>query len=234
MTSLPLRTLPETGRPATSGTTVVLADPARLFRSSLGLALGAAGPFRALEAEDVEGALAQVRMSGAQVVLAHQDLPGGGLSQLCAGLDSLSPSPRVLALAEYADHAGLLSALELGAQGYLSKECRLDEFVDAVRQLERGEAVVPPAMLGGLLSDLVLRRRQVGEDRDRLGTLSRQERRVLEFLARGLNQEGIARELVISPQTARTHIQNVIAKLGVHSRIEAVAVAFEHGLVEAS
>jgi DNA-binding NarL/FixJ family response regulator len=88
-------------------------------------------------------------------------------------------------------------------------------------------------MLGGLLERLLQQRRARDEAARRLSRLTPREREVLTLLAQGGDNDSIARVLVISPQTARTHIQNVLVKLGVHSRLEAAAVAIQNGLVDA-
>jgi DNA-binding NarL/FixJ family response regulator len=87
-------------------------------------------------------------------------------------------------------------------------------------------------MLGGLLDRLVNRRREQSDAVRRMGRLTPREREVLALLAQGGDNDSIARDLVISPQTARTHIQNVLVKLGVHSRLEAAAVAIRNGLLD--
>jgi two-component system nitrate/nitrite response regulator NarL len=87
-------------------------------------------------------------------------------------------------------------------------------------------------MLGGLLERLMLRRRLEGDAMKRIANLTRRERQVLALLAEGGNKETIARTLVISPETARTHIHNVLSKLGVHSRLEAASVAMRARVLE--
>jgi two-component system nitrate/nitrite response regulator NarL len=87
-------------------------------------------------------------------------------------------------------------------------------------------------MLGPLLSRLILRRREQDDALRRAGRLTRREREVLALLAEGGDNDAIAQRLVISPQTARTHIQNVLSKLGVHSRLEAAAFVIQNGILE--
>lgn len=168
------------------------------------------------------------------LVAVDVDIPGVPGLSLAAELLGRPRPPAVLVMSATSEHRLLLAALHVGAQGYLGKDAELDELLEAVRALLRGEASVPPRMLGGLLHDLIQRRRQAGAVHERFARLSRREREVLSMLAGGNDHLAIARQLVISPQTSRTHIQNVLSKLGVHSRLEAVSVAVEHGLVEAS
>jgi two-component system nitrate/nitrite response regulator NarL len=87
-------------------------------------------------------------------------------------------------------------------------------------------------MLGALLSRLIVHRRQQDEALKRMARLTRREREILALLAEGADNDAIAQELVISPQTARTHIQNVLGKLGVHSRLEAAAFVLQNGIME--
>jgi two-component system nitrate/nitrite response regulator NarL len=87
-------------------------------------------------------------------------------------------------------------------------------------------------MLGPLLKRLIVRRREQDEALRRMSRLTRREREVLALLAEGADNDGIAQALVISPQTARTHIQNVLSKLGVHSRLEAAAFVVQNGILD--
>jgi two-component system, NarL family, nitrate/nitrite response regulator NarL len=106
----------------------------------------------------------------------------------------------------------------------------MTQLIEAVRAVGRGETMIPSRMLGSLISSLVRRRR--GRDRaGRIaGSLTRREREVLFLLADGADNDGIAQALVISPQTVRTHIQNVLSKLGVHSRLEAASFVIRNDL----
>jgi DNA-binding NarL/FixJ family response regulator len=211
-------------------TALLLADEDVLFRTALACVLADRGHSVVAQAGSA-GELAErldTARTSPDVVVASSSLPGG-----CrAAVRTTGLGPRLLVLGHGSDHDLLVGALDAGAQGYLGKDATLEQLLDAVLAVARGEAVVPPAMLGGLLHELVQQRRRPRDSG--LTPLSRREQEVLELLAQGHAQEGIARALVISPQTARTHIQKVIGKLGAHSRVEAVAVAVEHGLVAAS
>jgi DNA-binding NarL/FixJ family response regulator len=137
----------------------------------------------------------------------------------------------VLVLIDTQDATEILSALETGAVGTVSRDDRLDDVLRTVRGALRGEACVPRRLLGSVLGELIARRRRDDAVQLRYGRLSRREREVLALLAEGLDHTRIATALVISPQTARTHIQNILEKLEVHSRLEAAGLALEHDLV---
>src|ERR671918_729742 len=106
---------------------------------------------------------------------------------------------------------------------------RLTDLIDAIRAVHRGDTLIPARMLGDLLGRLIDRRQQQSDAVRRIGRLTTREREVLNLLAQGGDNDTIAQALVISPQTARTHIQNVLVKLGVHSRLEAAALAIRNG-----
>ena len=132
---------------------------------------------------------------------------------------------RTVLVSEVPDDEMLLKAVEAGASGYITKRHGLSEVISTAHAVYGGETVVPSTMLGGLLERLMQRRRLESEAMRRIADLTRRERQVLALLAEGGNKESIARTLVISPETARTHIHNVITKLGVHSRLEAASFA---------
>jgi DNA-binding NarL/FixJ family response regulator len=126
----------------------------------------------------------------------------------------------------------LIAGLESAATGFLTKDSPLAELIEAARLVHEGETLVPRRMLGTLLSQLIRRKREQDDAVRRLNRLTRRDREILGLLAGGADNHFIARELVISPETARTHIQKVLTKLGVHSRLEAAAFALQNGLMD--
>jgi DNA-binding NarL/FixJ family response regulator len=134
----------------------------------------------------------------------------------------------VVLVADAADEELLLEAVNAGAAGFVSRESPLEALIEATRALGRGEVAIPPRMLPGLLTRLVERRRDQGVAIRAVRSLTRREREILLFLADGASNERIAQHLVISPQTVRTHVQNLLRKLELHSRVEAAAFVHAH------
>lgn len=152
--------------------------------------------------------------------------------QWCAAIAQGWGAP-TLVLYDDSDVAVLAACLEAGASGFQTKDVSLEELGAALDAMLRGEAVIPRLMLGGLLKNLIYRRRQDDAAGERYGRLTRREREILVIVAAGGVRDDIASRLFISPQTARTHIQNVLTKLEVHSRLEAANFALEHGYADA-
>src|SRR6266516_4069093 len=127
------------------------------------------------------------------------------------------PGCRVVILAPEEDASTLVDAMEAGASGYLSKESPVTDLVDAIRAVHANGILVPQRLLPALIKGLVGRRRDRDEVATRYAKLTTREREVLRLLVSGADNESIGRALVISPQTARTHVQNILTKLRVHS-----------------
>jgi DNA-binding NarL/FixJ family response regulator len=215
----------------TSPARVVIAVRNGLFRAALRHALDAQRDVCVVgEAVDAAELLRQVTAFDPDVVIVDAELPPQGGAPACEAVTCVSNAHTVV-LAEHADDQLLLSALEAGADGFVTMDARLPEVVSGIRSVLDGHAFVPPRMLADLLRSVLHRRRQEAEVRTRYAQLTRREREVLEMLAGGQDHGAIASALVISPQTARSHIQNVLTKLGVHSRVEAASFALEHGLL---
>jgi DNA-binding NarL/FixJ family response regulator len=215
--------------------TVVLVDAESLFRSALAEALDAEPDLRVVgEAGTGDQARTLVHQLGPDLLVTavHLDRPHEGI-RLSRDVQSSAAPPRVLVLLEEQDATDILAALESGAVGTVSRDEGLADMLRNVRAALRGEACVPRRMLGGVLSELISRRRKDEAVMRRYERLSRREREVLTLLSEGHDHTRIATLLVISPQTARTHIQNILEKLEVHSRVEAAGLALEHGLVNA-
>lgn len=144
-------------------------------------------------------------------------------------LPSAGRSTRSVVIIEGGSEA-MLDAVAAGATGVVEAEATFDEIANVIGQVAVGHAVVPPAMLGALLRSVVDRHRRERTAQRELEVLTPREREVFEQAARGRDRDGIAEALFISPATARTHLQRVFAKLGIHSKAEAVALAARCGL----
>jgi DNA-binding NarL/FixJ family response regulator len=139
------------------------------------------------------------------------------------------PSCAVLLLVGKEDEAALADAIEAGARGYVTRGVRLHQLCEAIERVASGGAVIPDTMMGPLLDRLVSRRSASKEDDKVLMLLSAREREVLLLLADGGNSDSIAKALVISRETARKHVQNILMKMGVRSRLQAVAYVVQDG-----
>lgn len=216
---------------------VLIADELALFREAMRAIIDSEPDLRVVgEAGSAFQAVEAAARTAPDVVILDSGLDSG----LHAGdpirtiglLRERVPACRVLVLASEEQMGTLAAAVEAGASGFLTKGSALAEVLDATRAVARGETVIPPRMLGGLLSRLVTRKRDHDVAQERLARLTNREREVLSLLARGADNETIGATLVISPQTARTHVQNILNKLGVHSRLEATAFVFRNGPFE--
>jgi DNA-binding NarL/FixJ family response regulator len=212
---------------------VLLADEQSLFREAVKVVLSSEGDLDVVaEARDGVQALAEAERTQPDVALLDANLPN------CDGIRATQlilarvPACRVIVFSGQEDERVLLEAMEAGASGYLSKEAPLAELIEATRAVHRGEALVPPRMLGALLQRVIHRRRERDEAIKRMTNLTRREREVLALLAQGADNDMIAQRLVISPETARTHVQNVLGKLSVHSRLEAAAFVTQNGILD--
>ena len=212
---------------------VLLADEQVLFREAVKVVLSSEADLEVVaEARDGTQAIAEAERARPDVALLDAELPNcDGISATRQIVERL-PSCRVVVTSAREDESVLLEAMEAGASGYLSKQAPIVDLIEAARAVHRGEALVPPRMLGALLQRLIQRRRERDDALKFLATLTRREREVLVLLAQGADREGISQHLVISPETARTHVQNLLGKLGVHSRLEAAAFVMQNGLLD--
>jgi two-component system NarL family response regulator len=212
---------------------VLIADEHSLFMEAMRVALvSEPGLEIVAEARDGLQAAAEADRTQPDVAVVDANLPNGNGIRATTLIREVAPDCRVLVLSNEEDLRTLVAALKAGASGFLTKEAPLEDLLEATRMIHRGETYIPRRVLGDLLSWLMSRREEQGEALRRAGQLTRREREVLGILAEGGNNDAIAQALVISPQTARTHIQNVLGKLGVHSRLEAAAFVRRNDLVE--
>jgi DNA-binding NarL/FixJ family response regulator len=136
-----------------------------------------------------------------------------------------------LVLSASLDYAETARAVESGAAGVLHKSVELDEVVDAVRRVGAGETLLSPEEAVQLLRFASSRREHEYESRQAIAQLTPREREVLQALAEGLDGPEIAKRLGISIPTERNHVASILAKLGVHSRLQALVFALRHNVV---
>ncbi len=158
-------------------------------------------------------------------------LPDGNGATLVRDLRAANSHSQVLVLTASVDRRDLARAVEAGASGVMNKSAAIEEIISAIRGLSAGEQLMSPRELVDLLR-LAVQQRE--EDRDAelaLGRLTPREREVLQALAEGLNDREIGQQLHVSTETVRTHMVNILGKLGVESRLQALVYALRHGAV---
>jgi DNA-binding NarL/FixJ family response regulator len=211
---------------------LLLVDGQPLFRDLLALRLAQEPDFLVVAEASSLGEIRQV-MSGVQVDIALVDLalPDGDGMELIRDLRALNPEARVLVVTASEDRHEHALAFAAGASGVLSTMCRAVEVIAAIRKLCAGDVLVSPW-------DVVDLFRLVAEQREAKRTVHRlmaqftpRERDLLQLLAEGLNDAAMAERLGISPKTVRNHMVHVLDKLGVHSRLQALVLAAQLGLV---
>ncbi len=168
-------------------------------------------------------ARARVTTAAPDVLLLDRRLPDGDGVAAIPELRAIRPSMNIVVLTAAVADDVLVQAIEAGAAGFVSKTRGLDEVTAAVRAAASGEAVISPGMLSRLLPKLS---RSSGPE----PCLTRREQEVLNMLGKGLSNAAIAEELTVSVNTVRNHISNLSAKLGAHSKLEALAIAVRRGL----
>jgi DNA-binding NarL/FixJ family response regulator/signal transduction histidine kinase len=166
------------------------------------------------------------------VAIVDLGLPDGYGADLIGELRASNPQAQALVLSAALDRAEVARAVESGAAGVLHKSAGMDEVVDATRRLSAGETLLPLEEVVELLRFAGARKDREYEVRRAIGRLTPREREVLRALAEGLDSEEIAERLNISVKTERNHISSIFAKLGVHSRLQALVFAARYGLVE--
>jgi DNA-binding NarL/FixJ family response regulator len=170
------------------------------------------------------------------VVLMDIVFKGGGMSGIEATrrIKEASPATQVVVMTAHDEDRLLVEAVEAGASGFLSKDEAAEEVLAAAKAAADGEVLIDPVTLTRLLAQVAHERQAEADAMRLLGDLTEREREILGLLAQGQRNEDIAKQLFISPQTVQTHVRNILGKLRVHSKLEAVTFAGKHGVITVS
>jgi two-component system NarL family response regulator len=213
---------------------VLVVDDHALFRRGLQMVLGQEEDIEVVgEAGDGTEAVVMATEMAPDIVLMDVRMPRrGGIDATLAIKESV-PSAKIVMLTISDEEADLYEAIKAGAMGYLLKEISIDEVAGAIRAVHGGQSLISPSMASKLLTEFASMIKKT-DDRPQLPTprLTEREMEVLRLVAKGLNNRDIAKQLFISENTVKNHIRNILEKLQLHSRMEAVVYAVREKLLE--
>jgi DNA-binding NarL/FixJ family response regulator len=222
------RPVPGVDRPAIR---VLLVDDHRALADALSRLLSSE-PGITVVGSAYSAAEARVRLrQPVDVVLMDYLLPDGTGAEVARASKARWPRAQVIMLTAYDDDETVLDSIQAGADGFLSKTASIDEILAAVRAAYAGETLLPPSVIAKIAMRVKVAREQ-GPDTMLVEPLTTRELEILRLLSAGRTTKEICAELSIAPNTLRTHVQNVTAKLHVHSKLEAVVAALKLGLVD--
>jgi DNA-binding NarL/FixJ family response regulator len=213
---------------------VLVVDDHALFRRGLEIVLAQEPDIEVVgEAGDGAEAVVQAADLLPDVVLMDVRMPRRSGIEACTAIKDVVPSARIIMLTISDEEGDLYEAIKAGATGYLLKEISIDEVATAIRAVAGGQSLISPAMASKLLSEFATLIKRDG-DRQQVPAprLTERELEVLRLVARGLNNRDIAKQLFISENTVKNHIRNILEKLQLHSRMEAVVYAVREKLLE--
>ncbi|HUF31580.1 MAG TPA: response regulator transcription factor [Acidimicrobiales bacterium] len=216
---------------------VVVVDDHALFRRGIVLVLEAEDDIRVVgEAEQGEDALALAADVAPDVILMDVRMPSMTGIEATRLLTEAHPTARILMLTVSDEEDDLYEAIKAGASGYLLKEISIEEVADAVRAVMQGQTLISPSMASKLIVEFNVLARRAEESAPEVPAprLTDRELEVLKLVAKGLTNRDIGVELYISENTVKNHIRNILEKLHLHSRMEAVMYAVRENILDVS
>jgi DNA-binding NarL/FixJ family response regulator len=215
---------------------VLVVDDHALFRRGLEMVLAQEPDIEVVgEAADGSEAVDQAADLLPDIVLMDIRMPRRSGIEACTGIKEVAPSARIIMLTMSDEEGDLYEAIKAGASGYLLKEISIEEVATAIRAVAGGQSLISPAMATKLLTEFAS---LVKKDDERsqvpMPKLTERELDVLRLVSRGMNNRDIGQQLFISENTVKNHVRNILDKLQLHSRMEAVVYAVREKLFEIS
>jgi len=213
---------------------VVIVDDHALFRRGLDLVLSEEPDIKVVgEAADGIEAVHRAEEMAPDVVVMDVRMPRSTGIEAARRIRERLPDTKVIMLTVSDSEEDLYAAVKAGASGYLLKEISIEELADAVRAVARGHSLISPSMASKLLTEFNALVQQAEErHRSFLPSLTDRELDVLKLVAKGLSNREISEELYISENTVKNHVRNILEKLHLHSRMEAVVYAMREKLLD--
>lgn len=209
---------------------ILIADDHGVLRAGLRALLSAEPDLNVIaDADNGEDALKLAQELKPEVVLLDVNMPGMGGIEVTRHLKEVLPEVRVLILTVHEDEGLFQEAIQAGASGYIIKRAVESELIDAIRAVKRGDLYVHPAMTRALLKEIAPT--PISQDTP-VESLTRREIDVLRLIAQGYTNRQTAESLSISVRTVESHRANLMGKLNLHSRVDLVRYAKEHGFIE--
>jgi DNA-binding NarL/FixJ family response regulator len=187
-----------------------------------------------IEVVGVAGTVADAKAMSRErldVVLMDYHLPDGTGAEATRAIKARWPAARIVMVTALTDDETVLESIQAGADGYLTKDRAAEDVVHAVRAAHAGETLLPRPVIVEIARRVAVARER-GDERRIVEPLTPRELEVLRALTEGLSTPDICEQLFIAPNTLRTHVQNIMGKLRVHSKLEAVAFALKYRLVD--
>jgi DNA-binding NarL/FixJ family response regulator len=212
---------------------VMIVDDQELFRRGLAMLLAAEDDIDVVaEAGDGEEATTFAAAIAPDVILMDVRMPKQSGIDACISIKAVVPSAKIVMLTMSDEEADLYDAVKNGASGYLLKDASIDQVAEAVRVVADGQSLISPSMAVKLLEEFKSMSRGSASDDVITPKLTGRELEVLNLVAHGLNNREIARQLFISENTVKNHVRNILEKLQLHSRMEAVMYAVREKLLD--
>jgi two-component system NarL family response regulator len=211
---------------------VLVVDDQELFRRGLTMLLSVEPDMEVVgEAADGASAAALAATAVPDVVLMDVRMPRQTGIEACTAVKDAAPNARIIMLTVSDDEADLYDAVKSGASGYLLKDSSIEEVAQAIRVVADGQSLISPSMAIKLLDEF---KQMARTDRQAVPTprLTERELEVLRLVAQGLNNREIAKQLFISENTVKNHVRNILEKLQLHSRMEAVMYAVREKILD--
>lgn len=213
---------------------VIVADDHALFRRGLEMVLESEPDIDVVaEANDGNEVVALAEQLMPDLVLMDVRMPGRSGIEATQAIKEAVPHTKILMLTISDEEEDLYDAIKAGANGYLLKEISIEEVAGAIRSVHMGQSLISPSMASKLLSEFAAMARK-DEEKQQMPAprLTDREMEVLTLVAQGLNNRDIAKQLYISENTVKNHVRNILEKLHLHSRMEAVVYAVREKLLE--
>ncbi len=208
--------------------TVLLTDDHELVRSGIRRLLEDSQQVTIVgEAECGEDSIRMVQELNPDVILMDVNMPGIGGVETCRRILQRDPKQKIIVLTVHSEQTFPKRMLEIGAKGYLTKECGTDEMIEAIKQVNNGNSYIATSIAQQLALSLL-----PGNERNPIDRLSRREFQVMLMISNGLSNVQMSEKLCLSPKTISTYRLRLLEKLGANNEVDLIKIAVEQGMVE--